>query len=67
MNVPIAPKPCNLPTLSRAIEHLNVHIDEVNWFSTYRVHHRVAEHFRSGRAFLLGDAAHVHSPAAARA
>jgi 2-polyprenyl-6-methoxyphenol hydroxylase-like FAD-dependent oxidoreductase len=47
----------------RAIEHLNVHIDEVNWFSTYRVHHRVAEHFRSGRAFLLGDAAHVHSPA----
>ena len=34
----------------------------VNWFSTYRVHHRVADHFRRGRAFLLGDAAHVHSP-----
>lgn len=48
---------------NRAIEHLKVHIEEVNWFSTYRVHHRVAEHFRSGRAFLLGDAAHVHSPA----
>jgi hypothetical protein len=27
------------------------------------VHHRVAEHFRKGRAFLLGDAAHIHSPA----
>jgi 2-polyprenyl-6-methoxyphenol hydroxylase-like FAD-dependent oxidoreductase len=27
------------------------------------VHHRVAEHFRRGRAFLLGDAAHIHSPA----
>jgi hypothetical protein len=26
------------------------------------VHHRVAEHFRKGRAFLLGDAAHIHSP-----
>lgn len=38
-------------------------ISEVHWFATYRVHHRVAEHFRAGRAFLLGDAAHVHSPA----
>ena len=35
----------------------------MNWFSTYHVHHRVAEHFRKGRAFLLGDAAHIHSPA----
>ncbi|MEK1834454.1 FAD-dependent oxidoreductase [Pseudomonas sp. NPDC089918] len=47
----------------RAIENLKLKIDQVNWFSTYRVHHRVADHFRSGRAFLLGDAAHVHSPA----
>ena len=35
----------------------------MNWFSTYKVHHRVANHFRVGRAFLLGDAAHIHSPA----
>ncbi|QDU22671.1 FAD-dependent monooxygenase [Urbifossiella limnaea] len=35
----------------------------VNWFSTYHVHHRVAERFRVGRAFLAGDAGHVHSPA----
>ena len=34
----------------------------VNWFSTYHVHHRVAERFRKDRAFLLGDAAHIHSP-----
>ncbi|MBK5414317.1 FAD-dependent oxidoreductase [Pseudomonas sp. TH31] len=47
----------------RAIEHLKVQVEQVHWFSTYRVHHRVAEFFRSGRAFLLGDAAHVHSPA----
>jgi len=39
------------------------HVTEVNWFATYRVHHRVAEHFRVGRAFLLGDAGHIHSPA----
>jgi 2-polyprenyl-6-methoxyphenol hydroxylase-like FAD-dependent oxidoreductase len=47
----------------RAIDHLKVNIEKVNWFSTYRVHHRVTEHFRKGRAFLLGDAAHIHSPA----
>ena len=26
------------------------------------MHHRVAHHFREERAFLLGDAAHIHSP-----
>lgn len=35
----------------------------VNWFSSYRVHHRIADHFRQGRVFLAGDAGHVHSPA----
>ena len=46
----------------RAIESLKLTIAKVNWFSTYRVHHRVASRFREGRVFLLGDAAHVHSP-----
>ena len=46
----------------KAIEHLRLNIQEVNWFSTYRVHHRVALRFRDRRAFLLGDAAHIHSP-----
>ena len=47
----------------RIIESLKVEVKKVNWFSTYHVHHRVAEHFRKGRAFLLGDSAHIHSPA----
>ncbi|EYD78239.1 Monooxygenase, FAD-binding protein [Rubellimicrobium mesophilum DSM 19309] len=46
-----------------AIGSLGLRIRKVNWFSTYRVHHRVTGHFRRGRVFLLGDAAHVHSPA----
>ncbi|MFN2602575.1 MAG: FAD-dependent monooxygenase [Gemmatimonadaceae bacterium] len=46
----------------RVIEHMQLKIDRVNWFSTYHVHHRVAAKFRSGHAFLLGDAAHIHSP-----
>src|SRR6185312_15420181 len=45
-----------------AIEHLQLRVESVQWFSTYHVHHRVADRFRTGRAFLLGDAAHIHSP-----
>ncbi|NNG22788.1 FAD-dependent oxidoreductase [Telluria aromaticivorans] len=47
----------------RALTSLGIEVDAVHWFSTYRVHHRVTDHYRRGRAFLLGDAAHVHSPA----
>lgn len=47
----------------RAVRQMKLQVSRVNWFSTYRLHHRVAERFRQGRAFLLGDAAHVHSPA----
>jgi FAD binding domain len=46
----------------RAIHNLKILVKHVNWFSSYRVHHRVAHRFRRGRAFLLGDAAHIHSP-----
>ena len=46
----------------RAMQNLRIEVKQVNWFSTYRVHHRVAQQFRKGRAFLLGDAAHIHSP-----
>ncbi|MDB5019596.1 MAG: FAD-dependent oxidoreductase [Pedobacter sp.] len=38
-------------------------IDQVNWFSTYRLHHRCVDKFRVGNCFLAGDSAHIHSPA----
>jgi 2-polyprenyl-6-methoxyphenol hydroxylase-like FAD-dependent oxidoreductase len=44
------------------VERLRTDVKCVNWFSTYHVHHRVADSFRKGRCFLLGDAAHIHSP-----
>ncbi len=46
----------------RATRQLRLEVDTVNWFSTYHISHRVAEHFRKNRAFLLGDAAHIHTP-----
>jgi 3-(3-hydroxy-phenyl)propionate hydroxylase len=35
---------------------------EVLGSNIYRIHHRVAEKWRSGRIFLLGDAAHLITP-----
>jgi 2-polyprenyl-6-methoxyphenol hydroxylase-like FAD-dependent oxidoreductase len=45
------------PAAQRAVVH------ELDWSSRFRLHHRVAERYRAGRALLAGDAAHVHSPA----
>ena len=36
------------------------------WRTRFRIHHRRAEHYRAGRVFVAGDAAHVHSPAGAQ-
>jgi 2-polyprenyl-6-methoxyphenol hydroxylase-like FAD-dependent oxidoreductase len=38
-------------------------VEDVMWGSHFRIHHRVADTYRSGRLVLAGDAAHVHSPA----
>lgn len=36
------------------------------WVSRYRLHRRIVPRYRDGRVFLVGDAAHVHSPAGAQ-
>jgi len=41
-------------------------VKSCTWFSTYRIHHRRALRFREHRCFVLGDAAHVHSPVGAQ-
>lgn len=38
-------------------------VSQVLWSSRFRLHHRVADQYRRGRFLLIGDAAHVHSPA----
>jgi len=38
-------------------------VSEVVWSSRFRVHHRLADTYRQGPFLLMGDAAHVHSPA----
>lgn len=56
----------NVPAMQRIVDEQGpkgVKIGAPVWESTFRVHRRHAETFRQGRAFIAGDAAHVHSPA----
>jgi len=50
-----------LPHL-KSVTQLDTNIVHVKWFTTYRLHHRMADNFKKQRAFLIGDAAHIHSP-----
>ncbi|MBL8645000.1 MAG: FAD-dependent monooxygenase [Rhodospirillaceae bacterium] len=45
------------PAYSRSLVH------DVIWSSRFNIHHRLAETYRRERFFIMGDAAHVHSPA----
>ncbi len=53
-----------IPSILRESPGLSV--QDCSWFSTYRIHHRRAARFRERRCFLLGDAAHIHSPVGAQ-
>jgi 2-polyprenyl-6-methoxyphenol hydroxylase-like FAD-dependent oxidoreductase len=44
------------------ISGISAQIKQNFWFTTYRLHHRMADKFREQRCFLIGDAAHIHSP-----
>jgi 2-polyprenyl-6-methoxyphenol hydroxylase-like FAD-dependent oxidoreductase len=50
-----------VPSLRRQAG-VELSFQKCTWFSTYRIHHRRAQRFRDRRCFLLGDAAHIHSP-----
>ena len=40
----------------------NATLSEPGWISPFKVNARRAERYRVGRAFIAGDAAHIHSP-----
>ncbi len=50
-----------LPALN-IITNRNINIIQNHWFTIYRLHHRMADKFAEQRCFLIGDAAHIHSP-----
>jgi 2-polyprenyl-6-methoxyphenol hydroxylase-like FAD-dependent oxidoreductase len=42
---------------------MDARLERAAWTALFRIHSRIAERFRAGRVFLVGDAAHIHSPA----
>ncbi|HEX7932598.1 MAG TPA: FAD-dependent monooxygenase [Paraburkholderia sp.] len=46
--------------------HERVDVSELAWSSYFHLSSRMVERLRVGRVFLVGDAAHVHSPAGAQ-
>ena len=45
---------------------ISAKLSEPSWTAYYRVHRRIVPRLQDGRVFLVGDAAHIHSPAAAQ-
>lgn len=43
-----------------------IELHDIRWTSVFRPNIRLADHYRRGRVFLAGDAAHVHTPAGAQ-
>lgn len=42
--------------------HDAIRIESVAWASAYTLHARLADRYRVGNVFLVGDAAHIHPP-----
>jgi 2-polyprenyl-6-methoxyphenol hydroxylase-like FAD-dependent oxidoreductase len=40
----------------------NIRIQSVSWVSAFNMNARLADRYRVGRGFLVGDAAHIHPP-----
>jgi 2-polyprenyl-6-methoxyphenol hydroxylase-like FAD-dependent oxidoreductase len=58
-------EPVTLEEMRVAFERIAGHdfgLTEMRWSSRFLSERRQARHYRKGRAFLAGDAAHVHSP-----
>lgn len=41
----------------------NTKLSNPRWLAWFRIHRRAVKTYRTGRIFLAGDAAHIHSPA----
>ena len=52
-----------MEAFARAYTRRDVKLSNPAWLSRFRLHHRGVGAYRQGRAFVAGDAAHIHSPA----
>lgn len=48
--------------LTRRTGRDDIRVESVSWSSQYMMNARLADQYRAGRVFLVGDAAHIHPP-----
>lgn len=67
--VPIAPggdTSCTLERFQAVADQVGppgTRVSDPAWMIGFKIHCRLSSHYREGRVFLAGDAAHIHSPA----
>jgi hypothetical protein len=57
--------PATLEEFRRALSSRGreaIEVRDATWMTPFRTHRRIVSRYRQGRAFLAGDAAHIHSP-----
>jgi 2-polyprenyl-6-methoxyphenol hydroxylase-like FAD-dependent oxidoreductase len=52
--------------IQRLTKSKKLKLHDITWTSVFRPNIRLAEHYREGRIFVAGDAAHVHTPMGAQ-
>jgi hypothetical protein len=60
-------RPVTVQWLQQALDErgIRLRIDRAHWLTRFEIKHGQVPHYRDGRVFLAGDAAHIHSPAGA--
>lgn len=64
--MPAGGQPVGVPMMQALVDERGprgIKLTDAVWQTVFRVHARHAGDFQRGRVFLMGDAAHVHSPA----
>lgn len=56
----------DVQALTDAYTGIPVRLHDPVWMTNFRLQNRGAAYYRTGRVFLAGDAAHIHSPAGAQ-
>lgn len=56
------PNLTELEKIASLLTHVSIKFDHPVWISQFRLHHRGVTKYYKNRAFLAGDAAHIHSP-----
>lgn len=57
-----APKLADLQKVLDRLSPEPVTAGNLRWSSVFRISHRLVDHYRKGRVFIAGDAAHIHPP-----